>query len=483
MDGSWTGDRSSRYHTSDAGFFSGPTQAGFSGDGLKKNMDINNYYDVMKRGSAYWIKEAQERYVPRPRRQADVILPDGRIDSDFDRREQIQTFGMQQMTSGDRYDIQKTRRDKEKLYENVNKNVTHIEYDERINLTNDGANREINEGLNIFIENRPTDLRSRRQNVNDKKIQCGSRESLGTDRKLYENLPSTMNNEQNELHIDPVSEYIYLSRRKRNNSNKKEEQSEISNHSSKVWLPKIYSDDTDLLNPKPMTGGDQDVERLYDTIPLVAKKSMRPSIQDLEKNMMNGGFDKKDQGIHNGVDELGENGPNIEVEKLEKYERVKKTDRRRRKERRGDAEYIKADSDDFGREQHNGQNFDNRIQEKDENRSKFDWDQTYQRPNELLLYSNNQDLVKQSEDFQDQTGHQEYQGHQRDDFRNEREKFRNEMHQFKNDSRESSSSSASYCSIESPSTQTWNRPTTPDSTSSSPIIWNFSHFYIGRKEV
>ncbi|KAI5700577.1 hypothetical protein M8J76_010570 [Diaphorina citri] len=264
-------------------------------------------------------------------------------------------------------------------------------------------------------------------------------------KETYENLPETIIKGLNDMYGANFRDDDQYTRRHGNNSIMDADKDGFaSNLASKALLPKIYSDDIDLMNPKPMTGSDQfRPDRHYDTLPLVAKKSTRPSVQDMENSMTFGRFDPKAVGDSDAM--YNTNG--------DAYERqANKSARRRRNVRRDEndtgafgemsKELVKDQTGKVATKVINGA-------------GDSAWNKIYERPNQLSLSSNNQDLFK------------------------ERPKREGKDRTARNRTW-STSSSDSYCSIES-STRKWNRTSTPDSTSSSPIIWNFSHFYMERK--
>lgn len=226
----------------------------------------------------------------------------------------------------------------------------------------------------------------------------------------------------------------------------------VVSHHSKALLPKVYSDDTYLFNPKPMTGSNQShLERNYDTFPVVTRRTARPSLQDLEKSMVLGLFHHEDK----SVDEIAEQSYSKTIhDDNNLYEH--KSNRKRRSTKRNKNNFLEDEtilSVEIG-----SINLGN--SEKTINVNTLDRNQSYKRPNQLSLISNNQDMFKHLEQPQ--------------------KNIEQNDAQITRNRRGSSSSSDSYCSIESPR-ESWNRPSTPDSTSSSPIIWNFSHFYLDKK--
>lgn len=207
-------------------------------------------------------------------------------------------------------------------------------------------------------------------------------------------------------------------------------------HQSKTLLPKVYSDDTDLFNPKPMNGNQITFERNYDTFPVVTKRTTRPSLQDVEKSMVQGRLDYEDKILDEST-ELSMRGPFEDSDELYAH----KSNRRRRVTRRNKTNIMEDE------------NTDDTVRKVDEH-------QSHERPNQLSLLSSYQDLVKK--------------------FQQSPERTEQNGGPVKN-RRWSTSSSDSYCSIESARDNIWPRSSTPDSTSSSPIIWNFSHFYFEKK--
>lgn len=463
-------------------------------------MDANNFYGgIRTRESGHLI--GQELYMSHPKR-GDVFRD--RTESQYlEPRSQVKYGTKQLYAENELPGIQmNSKQHLEGIYQNIFKeqrgstkfpNVIHKEISQELvdSKKNPMANFE-KQRSNIpkgqrFFDNNEEDFEPGKLYGN----------SDIYNRKIYENLPTSVLKGIKQIYNDNPKTHktdstieenkTHSSRRRRKSSQGNMDEPLPSNHSSKTLLPKIYSDDMDLYNPKPMTGGEINTDRLYDTVPLVAKTCVRPSIQDLESTMTHRVFDMQLHGIQGDGEEMyatvhkhGEHyhkdDNTLADENFEKYERPKlKTERRHRQGRRAvDTNSIETTSDYLEplHTNSNETNRENMLKEQKE-LNYYSRSQREQRPNYLFLPSNNQDLLNPP----GSDGHS-----QERDFRTkEYEDIEEKNNKMTRQGSDSSSSSVSYCSIQSPVDQIWNHPATPDSTSSSPIIWNFSHFYFERK--